>query len=77
MKFVKHNPVLRFYKVSIMTKSYEKTSKYQSELPLPMRRNSVDSDHGCTSRIFFDNAGDNVTLTLYNMTLTSQKPCYM
>ena len=34
---------------------------------------SMESDHGCTSRIFFDNAGDNVTLTLYNVTLTSQK----
>ena len=30
--------------------------------------NSVESDHGCTSRIYFDKAGDNVTLT-------SQKPC--
>ena len=29
--------------------------------------NSVELDHGCTSRIYFDNAGDNVTLT-------SQKP---
>ena len=33
--------------------------------------NSVDSDLGCTSRIYFDN----VTLTLHNVTLTSQKPC--
>ena len=30
--------------------------------------NSVESDLGCTSRIYFDN----VTLTLYNMTLPSQ-----
>ena len=37
--------------------------------------NSVESEHGCTSRIYFDNAGDNVTLTLYNVTLTSQKTC--
>ena len=41
------------------------------ELPRPIPRNSVESDHGCTSRIYFDN----VTLTLYNVTLTSQKPC--
>ena len=41
---------------------------YNSELPRPIPRNSMESDHGCTSRIFFDNAGDNVTLT-------SQKPC--
>ena len=34
--------------------------------------NSAKSDHGCTSRIYFDNAGDNVALTLYNVTLTSQ-----
>ena len=46
----------------------------QSELPPSIPRNSVESDHGCTSRIYFDNAGDNVTLTLYNVTLTSQKP---
>ena len=26
-------------------------------------------------RIYFDNAGDSVTLTLNNVTLTSQKPC--
>ena len=32
---------------------------------------SVESDLGCTSRIYFDN----VTLMLHNMTLTSQKPC--
>ena len=36
---------------------------------------SVESDHGCTSRIYFYNADDNVTLTLFNVTLTSQKPC--
>ena len=33
--------------------------------------NSLESDLGCTSRIYIDN----VTLTLYNVTLTSQKPC--
>ena len=31
--------------------------------------------HGCILRIYFDNKGDNVTLTLYNVTLTPQKPC--
>ena len=46
----------------------------KSELPRPIPRNSVESDHG-TSRIYFDNASDNVTLTLYIVTLTSQKPC--
>ena len=30
--------------------------------------NSMESDLGCTSRIYFDN----VTLTLHNVTLTSQ-----
>ena len=29
----------------------------------------MESDHGCTSWIYFDNAGDNVTLMLYNVTL--------
>ena len=43
----------------------------QSELPRPIPWNSVEIDHGCTSRIYFDN----VTLTLHNMKLTSQKPC--
>ena len=36
----------------------------------------VKSDHGCTARVYFDNAGDNMTLTLYNVTLTSRKPCF-
>ena len=40
----------------------------QSELPRPI---PWESDLGCTSRINFDN----VTLTLHNVTLTSQKPC--
>ena len=48
----------------------------QSELPQPIPQNSGESDHGCKSRIYFENAGDNVTLMLYNVTLTSQNPCY-
>ena len=36
----------------------------QLELHRPIPQNSVESDHGRTSRIYFDNAGDNVTLTL-------------
>ena len=48
---------------------------YQSELPRPIPRNSMESDQGCTSRIYFDNVGDNVTLTLYNVMLATQKPC--
>ena len=43
----------------------------QSELPRSILWNSVESDLGCTSRIYFDN----VTLMLLNLTLTSQKPC--
>ena len=49
--------------------------KKQSELSRPIPPNTVESDHRCISRIYFDNADDNVTLTLYNVTLTSQKPC--
>ena len=56
--------------VRIQIKAY-----IQSGLPRPIPLNSVESDQGCTSRIFFDNAGDNVTLTLYNVALVSQKPC--
>ena len=40
-----------------------------------IEKQQITSDHGCTSRIYFDNAGDHVTLTLDNVTLTSQKPC--
>ena len=46
---------------------------HQSELPRPILRNSVESDQGCTSRIYFDNASENVTLTLYNVMLTPKK----
>ena len=52
------------------------TEVNQLELPWPIPRNSVESDQGCTSRIYFENAGDNKTLTLYNVTRTSQKPCW-
>ena len=55
------------------TKSY--ASAEQSELPLSIPRNSVKSDDGGTSRIYLDNAGDNMTQTLYYMMLTSRKPC--
>ena len=48
---------------------------WRSEQPRPIPRNSVESDHGCTLRIYFNNASNNVTLTLYNVKLTSQKPC--
>ena len=44
----------------------------QSELPMPIPRNSVKSDHGCTSRIYFDIAGDNVTLTYVTETMLTQ-----
>ena len=47
------------------------TCNSQLELPLPIPCNSVESDTGCTSRIYFDI----VTLSLYNVTPTSQKPC--
>ena len=46
---------------SVMAKIQEtsgKTLTSQSELPRQIPRISVESDHGCTSRIFFDNAGD-------------------
>ena len=46
-----------------------------SELPRPIPRDAVESDDGCTLKIYFDNAGNNMTLTLYNVTLTSQKLC--
>ena len=33
--------------------------------------NSVESDLGCTSRVYFDN----VTMTLHNVTRASHNPC--
>ena len=47
----------------------------QSELPRPITQNSVEWDHRCTLKNFFNNGGDSLTLTLYNVTLMSQKPC--
>ena len=44
-------------------------------LAWPIPQYSVELDHGCTSRIYFDNADDNMKLTLYNVTLTPRKPC--
>ena len=43
----------------------------QSELPRPIPWNSVESDLGCISRIYFDN----VTLALHSVMLVSQKSC--
>ena len=42
--------------------------RHKLKLHRPISQNSMESDHGCTLRIYFDNAGDNVTLT-------SRKPC--
>ena len=44
--------------------------KYRTTIGIALA-NSAESDHGCTSRIYFDNADDNVML--YNVALTSQK----
>ena len=43
----------------------------QTELPQTIQQNSVESDLGCTSRIYFNYADDNVTLTLYDVNLMS------
>ena len=49
---------------------YMYTSMFnQSELPRPIPLNAVESDHGCPSRIYYDNAGDRVTPKFYNLTL--------
>ena len=39
------------------------------ELPRPIPQNSLEPDHGCTSKVYFDNADDNVALMLYNVAL--------
>ena len=43
--------------------SLQRDRERQWELPRPIPRNFVESDHGFTSMIYFDNSGDNVTLT--------------
>ena len=35
-----------------------------SELPWPIPRYSVESDHGCTSMFYFDNADDSKTMKI-------------
>ena len=48
----------------------------QSELPLCQFLEILwNQTKDIASRIYFDNVGDNMMLTLYNVTLTSQKPC--
>ena len=38
----------------------------------PIPRNSMESDHRCTSRIYFDNAEDNVALSGVTETMLTQ-----
>ena len=52
----------------IMRRFKRPICSYQSELPRPIPWNQTSY---VTSRIYFDN----VTLTLHNVTLASQKPC--
>ena len=48
----------------------------QSELPLCQFHEILwNQTKDISSRIYFDNVDDNMMLTLYNVTLTSQKPC--
>ena len=59
-----------YYSFNRANKNANQTADWsvlRSELPRRIPGNPVESDHGCTSRILFDNACDNVTLT-------SQKP---
>ena len=60
------NKILRNYPAC---KELSHTSN-QSKLPWPIPQNSVESDHGNTSRIYFNNVVDEVTLMLYNVMLT-------
>ena len=65
---LKHNKMFSSHGGPLDFAMYDHRETIQLELPREIPRNSVESDRGCTSRIYFDNAGDNVTLT-------SQKPC--
>ena len=48
----------------------------QSELPLCQFLEILwNQTKDILSRTYFENVGDNMMLTLYNVTLTSQKPC--
>ena len=51
----------------------KKHCSQQLELPLSILWNSVESDLGCTLGIYFDN----MTMTLHNVTLASQRPCQL
>ena len=42
---------------------------------VPLTYQRTPSSRSELHTVHFNNAGDNVTLTLYNMMLTSQKPC--
>ena len=57
--------------LEILTPNTNLHGMIQSELHWPISWNSVESDLESTSRIYYDN----VTLTLHNMPLTSNKPC--
>ena len=46
--------------------SLKRTHKKVRILLVGIQFHNKKSDHGCTSRIYFDNAGDNMALTLYN-----------
>ena len=59
---------------SLVQKQVRMTRQFHNQRPTPTGTalaNSMESDLGCTLRIYFDN----VTLMLHNVTLTSQKPC--
>ena len=70
-----YNDILPFAKSQLIAGKY-RFSMLSCNLSIgTASANSAESDHGCTLRIYFDNAGDNIKLTLYNATLTSRKPC--
>ena len=54
------SPLWPVYKYADPPKLLLLTQIVQPELPRPISRNSVESDHGCTSRTYFDKADDNV-----------------
>ena len=56
-------------------KLFNASLETQLELPRQITGNSVKSDLGCTSRIYFDNMSYKLTLAFYNVALMSQNSC--
>ena len=63
-KMIRFQTVCKCYKQTKKVAACKERVKHTRVTIGTATANSAKSDHGCTPRIFFDNAGNNVTLTL-------------